>query len=537
MNDVLMRLQAIEDELIKQRKQRNYELNNLDEDNIPRLKAYSQLISENQAAVSEVKQEVSDTKSTVTLLSQYTDMSDVVVVESSDDKSKWDTLKVYYDSKTKTYFYHDGSKWNTTTSPITAKLDTSIAQIQATADDASASATLLAQYTSMNNVVNVTSNTNTSWDKTKTYYNTSTKKYWYYDGVSKTWVNTTAPITAGLSSNVAQIKTTADNASASVETIVSNIGSDGSVTAASVVAKINAAGSAVQISADHISLKGKTIALTTDEMSITSSNFNVSSTGSMTLTGSESSINVHGSSYSSSIIQTTFSSGGAPYRSIMSPNGFASYYGNDVYIGSINDGGIVHSWNQGFARFLASISGTSTVFQNTSYQNATLSVDTVANQVIIGGSLVVYGTTNVKNKVNQTESYGDKTLYCVESPSPYYSDYGRGTISEDGMLSVWLDPVFVECIDQNYDYFVQITLESAGNCYVSERYFDHFTVKGEPGTQFAFTVTAPQNSLSAQRLESFTIPEEEDRIEVNQENVNYDSIGDSMLIEYNNQIF
>ena len=232
-NELIKRFTAIEDELIRLRKQRNYEINNLDEDNIPKLRQYSQIISENQAAVSLVEQKVSDVESSVALLSQYTSMDNVVVVESSDDKSAWDTTRVYYDKTAKVYYYYNGEQWLTTSSPVTAGLDTSIAQIQAKADKNESEISLVAKsVTSLGSEVSGQIN--------------------------------------DLTQNIASVKTTADSASASVSAIVESVGSDGKVTAASIVAKINAAGSAVQISADHISLKGKTIALTSDSINISS---------------------------------------------------------------------------------------------------------------------------------------------------------------------------------------------------------------------------------------------------------------------------
>lgn len=470
-SEIIKRFQAVEDELAKLRKQRNYELYNLDEENVPRLREYSKLISENQKAISLVEQNVSDVESSVTLLSQYVNES-IVELE---------TLTGQIDNELKT-------------------VKTNLATVETKADDAAASAELAAQsVTELESEVS---------------------------GQIRT-----------LTQNVASVKATADSASASVSAIVKNVGSNGAVTAASIVAKINDAGSSVQISADHISLKGKTIALTADTIDITSTYFNVSTSGavectSLNVTGDKSTINIEGNSLSSAIVKVSYND--LEYYTNVIPNGIYTKTGtlnselspSRLRIGA--DGGYYNQYS-----LMTSSQITCTYGQ---YMYPTFEANSIYNQVIVGGALFVYGSFNQKSKVSQTESYGDKALYCVESPSPYYSDYGRGTISEDGMLTVWLDPVFIECIDQNYDYFVQITLESTGNCYVSERYFDHFTVKGDPGTQFMFVITAPQNSLSAQRLETFVMPEEEDRIETNLENANYDAIGNSVLNEYENQI-
>lgn len=57
-------------------------------------------------------------------------------------------------------------------------------------------------------------------------------------------------------SNIATIKQTADNASASIAQVVEAIGENGEVNAASIVTAVNKAGSSVVIDADHVNLNG-----------------------------------------------------------------------------------------------------------------------------------------------------------------------------------------------------------------------------------------------------------------------------------------
>lgn len=620
-NELIKRFTAIEDELVRLRKQRNYDLFNLDESNIPRLRTYSQLISENKQAISLVEQNVSDVESSVTLLSQFTSFDNVVVVEASDDKTGWDKSKVYYDSSADVYWYHDGTQWKTTDSPITAGLDTSIAQIQAktseneaeialvaksvtqnteditglqtltgqidgeiktvktnlatvetkaddaaasaelaaqsvtelegevsgkfttineniasvkaTADNAGASVALLSQYTSMDNVVNVTSDTNTSWDKAKVYYNTSNKKYWYYDSTSKKWVNTTEPVTAKLNSSLAQVKTTADSASASVSTIVKNVGADGTVNAASIVAKINAAGSSVQITADHISLNGKTIALTSDSINISSTYFNVATSGAVSCTslavaGNDSSINVTGSSYSSSIIKVSYDN--SAYVTDIRPNGVYSVTGSLGFEGSSQRVQVSANGNYYQYSNLSSYEVICNYYQHT---YPTFHANSNANQVIVGGMFTCLGA---KSRTEQTKHYGNRLMYAFESPNPLYSDFGRATIADDGLCYVFLDPVFYECIDNNYDYFVFIQPENGGEFAVIDRTSDHFTVRGTPGELFAWMLVTAQKGYSATRTEEIVIPEPEPAQTPEPDNAVYDAVGDEILKEFENQL-
>lgn len=715
-NELIKRFTAIEDELVRLRKQRNYELFNLDENNIPRLRQYSQIISENQAAVSLVEQKVSDVESSVTLLSQYTSMDNVVVVEASDDKTKWDKTRVYYDKTAKIYYYYDGSKWTATVSPVTAGLDTAIAKIEAktaeneaeislvsksvtqntqsitgletltgqidgeittiktnlaevttkadenetaislvaksvtdiesdisglenanktinesiaaiqlkadgnasditllaqsvsrntsdiiglqetagnidnelttvktnlasvetkaddaaasaelvaqsvteledefagqvetlsgsiasvkliaqdnkstisvlsemvsdnyaaiaavksTADSAGASVALLAQYTSMDNVVNVTSNTNTSWDKAKVYYNTSTKKYWYYNTDSKAWVSTDDPVTS----------------------------------AASIVAKINAAGSAVQISADHISLKGKTIALTTDSINISSTYFNVATTGAVTctslaVTGGNSSVLISGSSTETTLIRAMYSVQPNTYAE-MRPSGFvATDYttsGNAVLSGrGMQAAGQTYGYMQTNTLTMNSAVMYNGMTGNNYFQANAAQLGAGLDSIIIMGNFIVgYGT---KNRMEQTEHYGNRLMYSLESPNPLYNDFGRASIADDGLCYVFIDPVFYECIDNNYDYFVFLQPESDGEFAVIERTADHFTVQGTPGKPFAWMLVTAQKGYSATRTEELVIPEPEPVQTPDPENVVYDAVGDEILKEFENQL-
>ena len=506
-NELLKRFTAIEDELIRLRKQRNYELNNLDEDNIPKLRQYSQIISENQAAVSLVEQKVSDVESSVTLLSQYTSMDNVVVVESSDDKSAWDTTRVYYDKTAKVYYYYNGEQWLTTASPVTAGLDTSIAQIQAKADKNESEISLVAKsVTSLGSEVSGQIN--------------------------------------DLTQNIASVKTTADSASASVSAIVESVGSDGKVTAASIVAKINAAGSAVQISADHISLKGKTIALTSDSINITSTYFNVTTAGavactSLAVTGDSSIIYIATNNAANGIIRSTYSVETRTFSEVR-PNGFYSsnyitnggglYSGAVMQIAGLNNDGTLSAVTESMSSITLhnGLTNTDTFMASNAGYNGY-----VANTVIVNGTLGVIGS---KPKIEPTEHYGHRLMYAFESPNPLYSDFGRATIADDGLCYVFIEPIFYECIDNTYDYFVFIQPENGGEFAVIDRTSDHFTVRGTPGKSFAWMLVTAQKGYSATRTEEIVIPEPEPAQTPDPENAVYDAVGDEILKEFENQL-
>lgn len=114
-------------------------------------------------------------------------------------------------------------------------------------------------------------------------------------------------------------------------------------------------------------------------------------------------------------------------------------------------------------------------------------------------SLTVQGT---KSRVVSTEDYGNKLLYCYETPSPMFGDVGEGTIAEDSKCYIWLDPVFAQTINSNgYQVFLQ--KYGKGECYVSERKSNYFVVEGDEGLSFGWELKAKQSDFDMRRLETF----------------------------------
>lgn len=544
-NELIKRLREIEDELIRLRKQRNYELNNLDEDNIPRLRQYSQIISDNQAAVSLVEHKVSDVESSVTLLSQYTSFDNVVVVEASDDKTNWDKTRVYYDKTAKIYYYYDGKQWLTTSSPVTAGLDTAIAQIQAKTAENEAEISLVAQSVTQNTQAITgletltgqidgeinTVKTNLAAVETKADDAAASAEL-AAQSVTELESEVSGQIKT-LTQNVASVKTTADSASASVSAIVKNVGANGAVTAASIVAKINSAGSSVQISADHISLKGKTIALTADTIDITSTHFNVSTSGavectSLDVSGSNSSINVTAAISSSPFIRVAYASD-TSQNTVISPSGAFSYIGN--YATSMQSSALYTSYNSGYA--YTQITSNEIYCAQRGYNYPIFTANNNHNQVVVGGQFSCYG---LKSRAEQTEHYRDRLMYAFETPNPLYGDFGRATIAEDGICYIFLDPIFYECIDNTCDYYVFIQPEGEGQFTVTERASDHFKVQGTVGGSFTWMLVTAQRGYSATRNEELVLPEPEPENAPNQENIAYDTLGDEILKEFEKQL-
>lgn len=117
----------------------------------------------------------------------------------------------------------------------------------------------------------------------------------------------------------------------------------------------------------------------------------------------------------------------------------------------------------------------------------------------VGGKFSCAGT---KSRIADTDDYGKRLLYCYEMASPVFGDLGEGTIGEDGLCYVQIDPVFSETVNtKQYQVFLQAYGE--GECYTMERRETYFVVKGTPGLSFGWEIKAKQSDYDQNRLETW----------------------------------
>ena len=126
------------------------------------------------------------------------------------------------------------------------------------------------------------------------------------------------------------------------------------------------------------------------------------------------------------------------------------------------------------------------------------------------GDLIIRGT---KNRVVKTNDYGDRLLYCYETPSPMFGDIGEGQTDEDGVCEVWLDDIFGETIDESVDYQIFLQKYGEGDLWIEERTPYMFKVKGTPNISFGWELKAIQRDYDTMRLEEYKeLPEREEDI-------------------------
>lgn len=119
------------------------------------------------------------------------------------------------------------------------------------------------------------------------------------------------------------------------------------------------------------------------------------------------------------------------------------------------------------------------------------------NDARFGGNLAAKGT---KSRLAKADEFGERLLYCYETPSPLFGDVGEGVIDESGLCYVFLDSVFAETISTN-QYQVFLQRYGQGDCYVQFRFPDYFIVRGEPGLAFGWELKAKQRDFDQLRLE------------------------------------
>mgnify|MGYP004533930481 CR=1 FL=1 len=116
----------------------------------------------------------------------------------------------------------------------------------------------------------------------------------------------------------------------------------------------------------------------------------------------------------------------------------------------------------------------------------------------VAAGLKVAGT---KQAVRETENYGEKGVYCYETPTPCFGDIGSGEISEDGKCYIDIEDILKEMINTDMQYYVFLQKCGEGDLYVSECSPDYFIVTGTPGLKFFWELKAKQKGYEYNRYD------------------------------------
>lgn len=145
----------------------------------------------------------------------------------------------------------------------------------------------------------------------------------------------------------------------------------------------------------------------------------------------------------------------------------------------------------------------------------------------VKGDFVCAGT---KNRVVNTQTYGNVLMNAMESTGAYFTDIGSGKII-DGECYVYLEDKFIEVIDNIHEYQVFITNTSKKKTEYVEKYDGYFVVHGEDGATFDWMLTAKQKDYQNIRME--VVSEDKDEAIDYDESIFYeDNIASTQTEEY-----
>ena len=116
----------------------------------------------------------------------------------------------------------------------------------------------------------------------------------------------------------------------------------------------------------------------------------------------------------------------------------------------------------------------------------------------VAGNLSVGGT---KNRIVESEHFGQISMNAVESAGAYFCDIGGGTI-RNGFCEILLDIQFEETIDSKEELRIQITNTSSKKIFNTEKKENGFLIYGEDGATFDWVIYAKQRGYQDIRMYS-----------------------------------
>lgn len=182
----------------------------------------------------------------------------------------------------------------------------------------------------------------------------------------------------------------------------------------------------------------------------------------------------------------------------ITPEGIVWYAGNNVY-GQLSHGRIrtedTHLWITSDSRYQM----LGWMHEDTGdYQ--CLEVEQVDNAVSVPNRLNVGGVCSVrsltawdgKDRVVQTDHWGNRAIAAMESPEPMFFDAGSGEIDETGVCCIEINPIYSETTSATVERRWYVTPTSAGSALWVEKTVWGAIVHGAPGMTFDWMVGSIQ---------------------------------------------
>lgn len=181
----------------------------------------------------------------------------------------------------------------------------------------------------------------------------------------------------------------------------------------------------------------------------------------------------------------------------ITPEGIVWYAGDNVY-GQLSHGRIrtedTHLWITSDSRYQM----LGWMHEDTGdYQ--CLEVEQIDNAVSVPNRLNVNGVCSVrsltawdgKDRVVQTDHWGNRAIAAMESPEPMFFDAGSGEIDETGVCYIEINPIYEETASATVERRWYVTPTSDGALWVDKQPWGAI-VHGEPGMTFDWMVGSIQ---------------------------------------------
>jgi hypothetical protein len=115
------------------------------------------------------------------------------------------------------------------------------------------------------------------------------------------------------------------------------------------------------------------------------------------------------------------------------------------------------------------------------------------------GNFVATGT---KSALVETDTFGKRQLYAVESPENWFEDFGTAQLAE-GRAIIRLDEVFAQAVDTSSRYHVFLTPNGDCSLYVSQKSKGSFSVRArdtDAACEFDYRIVAKRKGYAGLRL-------------------------------------
>lgn len=274
------------------------------------------------------------------------------------------------------------------------------------------------------------------------------------------------------------------------------------------VVKNNEVRSKFALDTSSATIESGTITFKGNTLIVDSSNFKLTSGGSISITGSFYSTGSTGNaSISDGIISLdALNADGNRYKTILISRTVSTYPSGSLTVYSRRANGTV-----GSGVTLQGSATDSRIFMYNAYGDTDVYLTTgTGNSCYVNGGFNVKGTGGLgvsykiscqdlncwgsKSGVAKT-SFGNLQIGAIESPEPMYADVGSGVCDERGLCYIYADPRYAESVSRNkYARWIVTPVDSSCNLWVEKIDSVNAVVHGKKNQKFDWMCFTPKNN-------------------------------------------